>query len=57
MGQAFRPRYRIIKMLGIGGMGAVYQPWDAELGVAAILLRLPVQDDGNERRRFFPSSD
>ncbi len=33
-GQAFGPRYHIIKLLGVGGMGAVYQAWDAELGVA-----------------------
>ncbi len=36
-GQAFGPRYHIIRMLGIGGMGAVYQAWDAELGVAMAL--------------------
>jgi eukaryotic-like serine/threonine-protein kinase len=36
-GQAFGPRYHIIKLLGLGGMGAVYQAWDAELGVAVAL--------------------
>src|SRR6058998_3063459 len=34
VGQSFGSRYHIIKLLGIGGMGAVYQAWDAELGVA-----------------------
>ena len=33
-GQAFGSRYHIIRALGVGGMGAVYQAWDAELGVA-----------------------
>ncbi len=37
VGQSFGPRYRIISMLGLGGMGAVYQAWDAELGVVVAL--------------------
>ena len=37
VGEAFGTRYLIIKLLGIGGMGAVYQAWDQELGVAVAL--------------------
>jgi eukaryotic-like serine/threonine-protein kinase len=36
-GSAFGTRYHIIRLLGIGGMGAVYQAWDAELGVSVAI--------------------
>ena len=36
-GQAFGSRYHIIRLFGIGGMGAVYQAWDAELGVSVAI--------------------
>jgi eukaryotic-like serine/threonine-protein kinase len=37
IGQPFGNRYRITKLLGVGGMGAVYEAWDGELGVSVAL--------------------
>jgi serine/threonine protein kinase/tetratricopeptide (TPR) repeat protein len=37
VGQSFGPRYHIIKALGVGGMGAVYQAWDSELAEAVAI--------------------
>ncbi|MGB2714796.1 MAG: tetratricopeptide repeat protein [Vicinamibacterales bacterium] len=34
IGQNFGSRYHIIRLLGTGGMGSVYQAWDQELEVA-----------------------
>ncbi|MCU1384084.1 MAG: Serine/threonine-protein kinase PknB, partial [Acidobacteria bacterium] len=36
-GQTLGARYHIIRLLGVGGMGAVYHAWDAALGVAVAL--------------------
>ncbi len=36
-GEPFGSRYHIIRVLGAGGMGVVYQAWDAELSVAVAL--------------------
>jgi len=36
-GQTFGPRYHIIRLLGIGGMGAVYHAWDTELAVSVAI--------------------
>jgi tetratricopeptide (TPR) repeat protein len=44
VGQSLGPRYHIIKLLGVGGMGAVYQAWDAELGVAVALKVIRVDE-------------
>ena len=53
VGQAFGTRYHIIRLLGIGGMGAVYQAWDAELGVAVAIkvIRPEVMADPVSRGR------
>jgi eukaryotic-like serine/threonine-protein kinase len=58
VGQRFGPRYRIVKLLGMGGMGAVYQAWDADLDVLVALKVIRVEegsDPGETRaieRRF-----
>ncbi len=48
-GQTLGIRYHIIRLLGVGGMGAVYHAWDAELGVAVALkvIRPDVTADPN----------
>ena len=53
VGQALGPRYHIIKLLGTGGMGAVYQAWDAELGVAVALKVIR----GDSRRAASPDAE
>jgi serine/threonine-protein kinase len=56
IGEAFGHRYHIIRLLGMGGMGAVYQAWDSELGIAvAIKVVLPDNDPeaaAEVQRRF-----
>jgi serine/threonine protein kinase/tetratricopeptide (TPR) repeat protein len=45
VGESFGPRYHIIRLLGAGGMGAVYQAWDAELSVAVALKVIRVDKE------------
>jgi len=46
VGESFGSRYHIIKLLGAGGMGAVYQAWDAELSSAVALKVIRVDRMG-----------
>ncbi|MGQ0735838.1 MAG: protein kinase domain-containing protein [Acidobacteriota bacterium] len=44
-GQTFGQRYQIIKLLGEGGMGAVYHVWDAELNLPLALKVIKPDSD------------
>ena len=58
VGHDFGARYHIIRLLGAGGMGAVYQAWDKvlEVAVAVKVIRPPDADDAEAaqalERRF-----
>jgi serine/threonine protein kinase/Flp pilus assembly protein TadD len=54
VGERFGTRYRITKLLGVGGMGAVYEAWDGELGVSVALkvIRPEIAADSNAAREL-----
>ncbi|MEO8682272.1 MAG: protein kinase, partial [Vicinamibacterales bacterium] len=53
-GQQVSPRYTIIRILGMGGMGAVYQAFDHELGVAVAIkvIRPAAQSDATAAKEL-----
>jgi serine/threonine protein kinase len=53
-GQQIGPRYTILKLLGEGGMGAVYQAFDHELGVAVAIkvIRPAAQADATAAKEL-----
>ena len=51
VGQNFGSRYHIIRLLGVGGMGAVYQAWDQTLEVAVAIKVIRPRDGAGRASR------
>ena len=53
VGDKFGTRYRVIRLLGMGGMGAVYQAWDHELNLpVALKIIRPDRENQSTERKF-----
>ena len=54
LGERFADRYRILELLGVGGMGAVYEAEDEQVGERVALKLLAPTDEVDElaRSRF-----
>ena len=53
VGDKFGTRYRVIRLLGMGGMGAVYQAWDHELNLpVALKVIRPDRENQSTERKF-----